>query len=31
MIERVKRFPPFPEDMARTEMNLTIPVIYDLR
>ncbi|OSQ30106.1 energy transducer TonB [Thalassospira sp. MCCC 1A03138] len=31
MIERVKRFPPFPEDMARTEMTLTIPVIYDLR
>src|SRR5690606_28735419 len=31
MIERVKRFPPFPEDMGREQLTLTIPVIYDLR
>jgi protein TonB len=31
MIERVKRFPPFPDDLDLERMTLRVPLIYDLR
>jgi protein TonB len=31
MIDRVKRFPPFPDDLKMPRMVLRVPVVYDLR
>lgn len=31
MIERVRQFPPFPDDMLEDSITLTIPVVYNLR